>query len=95
LTALPAIFAAATALLAILAAVTALLFSCALPTLFLGTVASTAAMLVPESATSRAAHAMTRRVMGGGARIDLLWSCRSVDAPSQPTRGQPRATHGG
>ncbi|HEY1368635.1 MAG TPA: hypothetical protein VGF23_16050, partial [Gaiellaceae bacterium] len=54
-----AIFAAVTELLLILAATTALLFSCALPTLFFGTVAWTAAMLVPVNATSNAAHAIT------------------------------------
>jgi hypothetical protein len=54
-----AILADVTALLAIFAAVTALFFSCALPTLFFGTLASTAAMLVPVSAMSSAAQAMT------------------------------------
>jgi hypothetical protein len=58
-TALLAILAETTALLAIFAATTALLFNCALPTLFFGTVAWTAAMLVPVRAMSSAAHAMT------------------------------------
>jgi hypothetical protein len=58
-TALLAIFADVTALLAILAEVTALFFSWALPTLFFGTVASTAAMLVPVSAISSAVQAIT------------------------------------
>jgi hypothetical protein len=75
-TALLAILALVTALLAILAAVTALFLSCAVPTLFFGTEASTAAMLVPVRATSNALHATT--IAGDGARRMMLRTVTSL-----------------